>query len=56
MMQCTHLDIAYEKSERIARPYRFSLHTFRCAVCDVEAAVVDREKIPAQARRRAPES
>lgn len=56
MTQCAHIDIAYEKAERIFRPYRWSIHRFRCKVCDVEAVVVDRERIPARTRRQAPES
>jgi hypothetical protein len=55
MLRCEHIEVVYEKREVIARPYRWSIHWFRCAVCDVKASVVERERIPARTRRRAPE-
>ncbi|KQT01230.1 hypothetical protein ASG23_06525 [Cellulomonas sp. Leaf395] len=55
MTQCAHIYIAYEKAERIYRPYRWSIHTFRCTSCGIEAVVVDRERIKARTRPSASE-
>ena len=55
MTQCAHIYIAYEKAERIYRPYRWNIHTFRCTSCGIEAVVVERERIKARTRPSASE-
>ena len=53
MTPCAHIDIDYEKSERIVRPYRWIVHTFRCTGCGVTAHVVDRERVSARPSKKA---